>query len=73
MKPAIRVNHESASWENMSSDSRTAVARAAGYINVFQLTRIANSGWSLLPQSEQTAIFRVNWRAVISAQVDTKA
>jgi hypothetical protein len=73
MMPAIRVNHESASWENMSSESRTAVARAAGYVNEFQLIRIANSGWSLLPYPEQIAIFRVNWRAVISAQVDTKA
>ncbi|HZU33692.1 MAG TPA: hypothetical protein VFB79_21440 [Candidatus Angelobacter sp.] len=61
----IAVHRESASWELMSADSRTAVARAAGFNVVHTLHRIAASAWCDLYDHERTALYRVNWKAVI--------
>lgn len=57
---------ESASWESMSEISRMLVARRAGFNNAHAQHRIANSSWDKLSDSERTALFRVNWREVVT-------
>lgn len=63
-----RPNYESASWEKLTPASRRLVAAAAGFTNVHQQNRISISECAALFDHERTALYRVNWKAVIARQ-----